>query len=175
MKRLYRKIDENGYFVEDVFFYIDTDGELPDNYIEAKIAEPFVKPKWNGSEWVEGGGLDALKEIKKQEIEQKAIEYQNRTIVIDGKEFHGGIDWARTYRDERQLADELGVTSGKVEGANGELIEVDRETITQVILHAGLNVKKGQLKRKYYLDAIDNAQTEEELNSIVWEDVRNSN
>ncbi len=50
---LVHKIDENGYFVEDVIL---KEGEtIPNNYIEIRPPQPCYKPRWDGTEWVEEG------------------------------------------------------------------------------------------------------------------------
>ena len=57
--KLFRKIDTTtGNFLEDVLFESHptlVDGELDPQYIEEAPAQGFYWPKWNGTEWVEGG------------------------------------------------------------------------------------------------------------------------
>ena len=57
--KLFRKIDTvTGNFLEDVLFENHPtleDGELDPQYIEDAPAQGFYLPKWNGTEWVEGG------------------------------------------------------------------------------------------------------------------------
>lgn len=57
--KLFRKIDvTTGNFIEDVLFESHPtleDGELDPQYIEEAPTQGFYWPKWNGSEWVEGG------------------------------------------------------------------------------------------------------------------------
>ena len=57
--KLLRKIDTTtGNFLEDVLFDSHPtleDGELDPQYIEDAPAQGFYWPKWNGTEWVEGG------------------------------------------------------------------------------------------------------------------------
>ena len=57
--KLYRKIDTvTGNFLEDVLFEKHPtleDGELDPQYIEDAPTQGFYWPKWNGTEWVEGG------------------------------------------------------------------------------------------------------------------------
>lgn len=45
-----RLIDENGMFIEDAFV-----NELNEFTITTPCPPRFYHPKWNGSEWVEGG------------------------------------------------------------------------------------------------------------------------
>ena len=57
--KLYRKIDTTtGNFIEDCLFEAQPvleDGELDPQYIEEVPTQGFYWPKWNGTEWVEGG------------------------------------------------------------------------------------------------------------------------
>lgn len=57
--KLFRKIDTvTGNFLEDVLFESHPtleDGELDPQYIEDAPAQGFYLPRWNGTEWVEGG------------------------------------------------------------------------------------------------------------------------
>ena len=77
--KLYRKIDATtGNFLEDVLFESHPtleDGELDPQYIEDAPAQGFYWPKWNGTEWVEGGGVPEPTEPEPhvQTIEEVAI------------------------------------------------------------------------------------------------------
>ena len=57
--KLFRKIDiTTGNFLEDVLFKSHPtleDGELDPQYIEEAPKQGFYLPRWNGTEWVEGG------------------------------------------------------------------------------------------------------------------------
>ena len=57
--KLFRKIDTTtGNFLEDVLFDSHPtleDGELDPQYIEEVPKQGFYLPRWNGTEWVEGG------------------------------------------------------------------------------------------------------------------------
>lgn len=52
--KLFRKIDTTtGLFIEDVLLM---DGFMGNNeFINAEVPQGFYWPKWNGTEWVEGG------------------------------------------------------------------------------------------------------------------------
>ena len=56
--KLYRKIDTTtGNFLEDVLFEshpVLENGEIDPQYVE-EVPQGFYWPKWNGTEWVEGG------------------------------------------------------------------------------------------------------------------------
>ena len=53
--KLYRKIDTTtGNFIEDVLF--ESEPPFDDgSYISTPVPQGFYLPKWNGTEWVEGG------------------------------------------------------------------------------------------------------------------------
>jgi hypothetical protein len=57
--KLFRKIDTTtGNFLEDVLFESHPtleDGELDTQYIEDAPTQGLYWPRWNGTEWVEGG------------------------------------------------------------------------------------------------------------------------
>ena len=57
--KIFRKIDTTtGNFLEDVLFEthpVLEDGELDPQYIEEAPKQGFFWPKWNGTEWAEGG------------------------------------------------------------------------------------------------------------------------
>jgi hypothetical protein len=76
-----RKVDDKGYFVEDVLVDIyptvlevtqDAEGneittEVRDtSYIDTPCTEGLYKPKWTGANWVEGLTKKQLDEIKNQ-------------------------------------------------------------------------------------------------------------
>ena len=77
--KLFRKIDTTtGNFLEDALF--DThptmeDGELDPQYIEEAPKQGFYLPRWNGTEWVEGGQAPEPTEPEPQvpTMEQMAI------------------------------------------------------------------------------------------------------
>ena len=68
--KLFRKIDTTtGNFLEDVIFESRPtleDGELDPQYIEDAPAQGFYWPKWNGTEWVEGGVVPEPTEPEQQ-------------------------------------------------------------------------------------------------------------
>ncbi len=89
---LYRKVDENGLFIEDVILneqpMIEQNGEsITDPYY---IAEPvphgFYHPKWNGSEWIEGltdVEIDELTKPQPQEpTEKERLDNLENTILM---------------------------------------------------------------------------------------------
>ena len=81
--KLFRKIDTaTGNFLEDVLFESHPtleDGELDPQYIEDAPSQGFYWPKWNGTEWVEGGVAPEQTEPEPQvpTIEEVAIALMN--------------------------------------------------------------------------------------------------
>lgn len=71
--KLYRKIDtKTGNFIEDCLF-----DDVPQNngfysYIEQAPTQGFYLPRWNGSEWVEGGTAPDPQPIEPTEAERLA-------------------------------------------------------------------------------------------------------
>jgi hypothetical protein len=74
IKQVHR-IDSDGLYVEPVIMTYDElnnftdENPLPSDIVLIDIPEGFYLPKWNGEEWVEGGGL-SLDEIKAQKISE---------------------------------------------------------------------------------------------------------
>lgn len=54
MRHFLHKIDATGLFVEDLFWN-DEDGPIPPDCIAVHAPEGFIRPKWDGAQWVEGG------------------------------------------------------------------------------------------------------------------------
>lgn len=77
--KLFRKIDTaTGNFIEDVLFErypALADGELDQQYIEDAPPQGLYWPKWNGTEWVEGGQAPEPTEPEQQlsTMEEMAI------------------------------------------------------------------------------------------------------
>jgi hypothetical protein len=61
--RLVRKIDEQGFFIEDVI--LDDNDKSEDNHIQLEVPQGLHKPKWDGSKWEEGLTAEELAEATK--------------------------------------------------------------------------------------------------------------
>ena len=87
--KLFRKIDTvTGNFLEDVLFESHPtleDGELDPQYIEDAPSQGFYWPKWNGTEWVEGGVAPEPTEPEPQvpTIEQMEIALMNMQTELE--------------------------------------------------------------------------------------------
>ena len=81
--KLFRKIDTvTGNFLEDVLFESHPtleDGELDPQYIDEAPKQGFYLPRWNGTEWVEGGQAPEPTEPEPQvpTMEEVAIALKN--------------------------------------------------------------------------------------------------
>lgn len=77
---LYRKVDENGLFIEDVI--LDEKPMIEQNeesipspyYIIETVPNGFYHPKWNGLEWVEGATQEEIDKITKTQPQEPTIE-----------------------------------------------------------------------------------------------------
>lgn len=76
------KIDNQGYFIEDVIL----ENELvPSDCIDIQCLDGFYKPKWNGSEWIEGltqTEIDALKNVSIEKTEMEILKETLDTLVL---------------------------------------------------------------------------------------------
>ncbi len=74
-----RIIDKNGLFVTDEFVE-----ELTEFTIETPCPQGFILPKWNGTEWVEGGVKSTEIIVPQPTIEEKVEQMQaTLSTVID--------------------------------------------------------------------------------------------
>lgn len=73
-----RIIDQNGMFVEDAFVE-----ELTEFTIETVCQQGFILPKWNGSEWAEGGVKPTPIPIEPSMEERLASVENTQSQVID--------------------------------------------------------------------------------------------
>ncbi|MDW0112201.1 hypothetical protein QT711_03325 [Sporosarcina saromensis] len=68
------KIDDDGFFLEPVVFDYKKVGELPLNLISKPIPEGFYRPKWTGTEWIEGLTESEIDAIKNRPQEPSELE-----------------------------------------------------------------------------------------------------
>lgn len=70
---LYKKINtENGLFIGDVILdtlQVDELGNPDSQYIAEPVPQGFYWPKWNGTEWVEGGEAPEPEPVIPTEVE----------------------------------------------------------------------------------------------------------
>lgn len=88
IKKAY-KIDENGLYTED---YIYEDGqELETDIITTEIPQGFYKPKWNGTEWIEGATQEYIDSMNPTVIQEPTLADRISDIEIAFAEMIGGI------------------------------------------------------------------------------------
>ena len=74
------RIDENGFFVEDVLF---DDGVIVDeDIVTTPVPEGSHRPRWNGTGWVEGLTQQELDAIKNRPKPKKQIDVFGEQIVL---------------------------------------------------------------------------------------------
>jgi len=61
---IYREIDKDGYYIQDIELDNNTDNK---KYILENYGD-MIKPKWDGSKWVDENPIDKLTELKKYKI-----------------------------------------------------------------------------------------------------------
>ena len=83
--KLFRKIDPTtGKFLEDVLF--EKEPPFDDgSYISEPVPQGFYWPKWNGTEWVEGGKAPDPVEPEPQAptVEQMAIALMQTQVELE--------------------------------------------------------------------------------------------
>lgn len=86
--KLYRKIDNEGLFIEDIlleeipFTYDEEFNKIYDpHFIETPCYGGFYKPKWNGTEWIEGLTLEEIEEIKNSAVIEPNLTEKNRADI----------------------------------------------------------------------------------------------
>lgn len=70
--KFYRKINDNGLFLEDVIVELiptDEKGTPDPHYIVEPVPPGFYWPKWNGTEWIEGGETPEPQPVVPTEVE----------------------------------------------------------------------------------------------------------
>lgn len=88
------KIDDEGFILDN--YHIDGDVAVPEGCITVQLPQPlpFYKPKWNGTEWVEGESVEETDERESQqlleslkpsaqEINDSELEIRFITILMD--------------------------------------------------------------------------------------------
>lgn len=79
-----RVIDENGFFVCDDFL-----DELTENAVETPCPDGFYKPKWDGTQWIEGLTEQEITELKQPiiptaEERLQALESAMLDLILGG-------------------------------------------------------------------------------------------
>ena len=73
------KINENGYFLEDVI--VEDDFEQTENIITVPYENVgFYLPRWDGEKWIEGKTAEEIQAIKNQVPPKTEIEILRETV-----------------------------------------------------------------------------------------------
>jgi hypothetical protein len=142
--RVVSKIDEQGFFLEDVL--LDNDAPLPSSeHVESRPPQGFHKPKWDGTSWVEGKPEgEILEDLKVAQIQ----DFHNRAITDLEEALPEGRDELQAIHNATLIAvcERLGVP---VDARMSAVDAVQRKAFA----------KKAQ---------IEAAQSSEELEGISW-------
>lgn len=119
------------------------------------------------------------KVYKKKQIQVSKENYKNRIVPVvlnlagEEKTYHffGGEEAYKTYKNSLDTALFAGVKEGTVFVKEGA-ITVNQEAIQKAIAYVGIQNHKADLKEFYYSEAIEAANTLEEVLAIKWEDER---
>lgn len=79
------KIDENGFFVEDIIIDDNYVGVGAETIVFKAVTDGFIKPKWDGTDWVEGEDTEVLEQIEADKIQQE--------INISSRQYLKNTDW----------------------------------------------------------------------------------
>ena len=84
MKMVYR-IDENGYFMEDVI--LKQGEEIPSDCVTERPPQPCYKPRWTGTEWIDEGEPPGPKpKPPTYEERLEALEQAMLELILGGME-----------------------------------------------------------------------------------------
>ena len=76
MKRI---IDKKGYFIRDDFTF-DEETEIG---LDVEPAQGLYKPKWDGSQWIEGATPEEIALIKNQPTVEEPSNLEQRVQIIE--------------------------------------------------------------------------------------------
>lgn len=125
----------------------------------------------SGRDAVEVAVLEQTKFERKEYIKENKNRYINRPVETSKGLFFGGVEAMSQYESLKELGLSLGLTEGNVLSLNGVVVctEADMDEIIKLLRTQNYN---GTVKMFYYYDAIDACSTVEEVDAVVWEDVR---
>lgn len=120
---------------------------------------------------INDGVLNHAKLLRKKYIVDNKNRYINRPVETSKGLFFGGIEAMSQYESLQALGTSLGLTEGNVPSVNGVVVctEADMDEIIKLLRTQNYN---GTVKMFYYYNTIDACSTVEEVEAVVWEDVR---
>lgn len=126
MMHFVHKIDDTGLFVEDLF-WSDEDGPIPEDCISTHVPQGFIRARWDGAQWVEGGTPPAPRIPESVSARQARLALEDAGLLtaietaFHGKAKKARIEWeyaAEIRRDSplvASMAVELGLTSEQLD------------------------------------------------------------
>lgn len=76
------KMDKEGFYVKDVI--LQTGEDLPDDVVKVLPAQGLYKPRWTGTEWVEGATQEYIDSITNVVVEpSEQDELLNYVLDLD--------------------------------------------------------------------------------------------
>jgi hypothetical protein len=102
LKKQVPKIDSQGYYVAPDFAEkIDGVYKMPDDCVEIPFPDGMFKPKWDGTQWVEG--------LTQTEVDQRRTEIQQQQEDGEAKAYLNETDWyvARYVETSKAVPDDV--------------------------------------------------------------------
>lgn len=115
------RIDQTGLFVEDLF-WLDDDGPIPADCITVHVPQGFIRARWDGAQWVEGGTPPAPRIPVSVSARQARLALEDAGLLdtintaFNGKAKKARIEWEFATEIRRDsplvasMATELGLT-----------------------------------------------------------------
>jgi hypothetical protein len=85
------RIDGEGFFVEPVI--IDEKDPVSPDLIEIPVPEGFYKPRWDGTQWVEGLTPEEIEELKRLHQPQPSEEVLKQRLEVAELAIVGLMDY----------------------------------------------------------------------------------
>ena len=82
--KLYRIINQQGYFIRDDFTW----NEETEIGLDVQASQGLYQPRWNGTEWVEGLSAEEISAMANQPIEEP-IEARVEKLELDQEQVIG--------------------------------------------------------------------------------------
>ncbi len=197
--QLYRRIDKQGMFVEDVLLdnipYLTetitnedgttqeiTHDTIPNPfYIETPCPQGFYQPKWNDTEWIEGGNVSNIISSQLENAKRSKIELskslldtylvKHPLLFIDGKYYSVTRDKQNLLNNAisiYQMKIQLGIVAELKWNATGEECAVwSLENVVSLALAIAEHVEPIVSKQRSYEVQINSCTTLEEIEGIV--------
>lgn len=174
MKQVFR-IDQYGFYIESVI--INDNESTPPDCVDVFPTYGLYKPKWNGTDWIEGETTDnilaALKESKLVELDEKCNQ------VIMGGFSSSALGEQHTYQS--MILDEIwfnstinrfsvdpNFTSVNYKTIDAGYLLHTKEQFIQAFVDGHTFGDSQIMKLNTLKDQVNNATTVEDLEKITW-------